>query len=276
METPGNIITRLVQARFIVGVQDDADPDAEPNWIPAQGDFTFKPDAKVVINRELKIVQLQTTLYGALDDEGWLCLIDSSGAIMQRGIPLWVTDNPAMSAIGWTWSGTVKLRDANGHSLTDYVPTFTFSLPSAEEPLDLVDVLEGTIIPPSQGTPVPLPGGSGPGPAGAPGKSAYELAVQNGFVGSLTAWLASLRGPAGAVSTVPGPQGNPGAPGKSAYQLAVDAGFTGTQAQWLESLKGQDGEDGQDGAPAPGPKITVGPTAPPTAAEGDVWLDTSA
>ena len=50
----------------------------------------------------------------------------------------------------------------------------------------------------------PAPGE--PGPAGADGKSAYEIAVGNGFSGSETEWLESLRGE-------PGPQGEPGAPG---------------------------------------------------------------
>lgn len=36
-----------------------------------------------------------------------------------------------------------------------------------------------------------------PGPAGTDGKSAYELAVEQGFVGTLNQWLASLVGPQG-------------------------------------------------------------------------------
>jgi hypothetical protein len=70
-------------------------------------------------------------------------------------------------------------------------------------------------------------GGSSPGIPGPAGKSAYELAVQNGFAGTLAEWLASLEG----------------GDGKSAYELAVLDGFTGTQAEWLASLKGGDGED---------------------------------
>lgn len=42
------------------------------------------------------------------------------------------------------------------------------------------------------------------GGAGANGKSAYEIAVMNGFVGTETQWLASLVGP-------PGPAGQNGA-----------------------------------------------------------------
>lgn len=58
------------------------------------------------------------------------------------------------------------------------------------------------------------------------GKSAYEVAVENGFSGTEAEWLASLTG----------------ADGKSAYQIAVENGFTGTEAEWIESLKGKDGK----------------------------------
>lgn len=88
---------------------------------------------------------------------------------------------------------------------------------------------------------------------GKDGKSAYELAIDEGFVGTLEEWLQSLVGPEGA-SGKDGQQGEDGVDGLSAYALAVEEGFVGTVEEWLESLKGQDGEagvsgtDGQDGA----------------------------
>ena len=45
---------------------------------------------------------------------------------------------------------------------------------------------------------------------GADGKSAFEIAVENGFVGTETEWLESLKGKDGTV----GPQGEQGPPGK--------------------------------------------------------------
>jgi hypothetical protein len=56
------------------------------------------------------------------------------------------------------------------------------------------------------------------GPAGADGKSAYDLAVESGFVGTLAQWLASLEGadgPAGAngAAGIQGPQGLQGPQG---------------------------------------------------------------
>ena len=50
------------------------------------------------------------------------------------------------------------------------------------------------------------------GPTGADGKSAYEVAQDNGFTGTETEWLASLKGETGAQ----GPQGEPGQAGEDA------------------------------------------------------------
>ena len=71
----------------------------------------------------------------------------------------------------------------------------------------------------------------------ADGKSAYELAVANGYTGTELEWLASLAGEAG----------KDGANGKSAYELAVENGYKGTEAQWLDSLIGAAGKDGANG-----------------------------
>lgn len=58
-------------------------------------------------------------------------------------------------------------------------------------------------------------GGGGSGGTGADGKSAYEIAVENGFVGDEAAWLASLVGPQGPAGAdgAQGPQGLQGPPG---------------------------------------------------------------
>lgn len=59
--------------------------------------------------------------------------------------------------------------------------------------------------------------------------SAYGLAVKTGYIGTLTEWLASLKGTKGEAGT-------------SAYQTAIDNGFVGTINQWLASLKGEAGK----------------------------------
>lgn len=69
------------------------------------------------------------------------------------------------------------------------------------------------------------------------GKSAYEIAVENGFVGTEAEWLESLKGKDGEYAGA----------GKSAYEIAVENGFVGTEQEWLASLKGKDGEKGEKG-----------------------------
>lgn len=54
---------------------------------------------------------------------------------------------------------------------------------------------------------------------------AYKIALEHGFVGSVTDWLESLRGDIG----------------KSAYDIAVECGFEGTEEEWLETIRGERG-----------------------------------
>ena len=91
------------------------------------------------------------------------------------------------------------------------------------------------------------------GADGIDGKSAYQIAVEKGFEGDETAWLASLKGEKGADGVI----GADGVDGKSAYQIAVEKGFEGDETAWLASLKGADGAQGIDGA-----KGEAGPQGP--------------
>ena len=85
---------------------------------------------------------------------------------------------------------------------------------------------------------------------GPPGPSAYQHALDNGFVGTEAEWLASLEGDSAYQTAVA--NGFPGTEaewlatlvGKSAYEIAVINGFPGTEAEWLASLEGTDGVDG--------------------------------
>ena len=102
------------------------------------------------------------------------------------------------------------------------------------------------------------------GTDGADGLSAYELAIQNGYAGSVSEWLASLKGKDGKDGIngrdgtngidgkdghdgVNGVDGRDGKNGLSAYEIAVNNGFSGSEADWLESLKGLNGFHGRDG-----------------------------
>ena len=108
---------------------------------------------------------------------------------------------------------------------------------------------------------------------GTDGKSAFEIAIEHGFVGTEAEWLESLKGVDGkdgvngkdgcdgrnGVDGLPGKDGKDGADGllgrdgidgingsdgKSAYIIAVEHGFSGTETEWLQSLKGADGKNG--------------------------------
>lgn len=69
-------------------------------------------------------------------------------------------------------------------------------------------------------------------PLGADGKSAYELAVQNGFSGSLNDYLAALKGDKGD----PGEKGADGAPGRDGLDFRADFTDNGDKAHTLNSL----------------------------------------
>ena len=75
-------------------------------------------------------------------------------------------------------------------------------------------------------------GGSGDGGSGADGKSAYEIWIEEGNVGTEQDFLDSLIGADGA----------DGVDGKSAYEIWIDEGNVGTEQDFLDSLVGADGE----------------------------------
>ena len=78
------------------------------------------------------------------------------------------------------------------------------------------------------------------GKDGIDGKSAYEIALEKGFQGTVEEWITSLKGQDG-IDGKDGTNGIDGINGKSAYQIWLDNGNTGTEEEFLISLKGQDG-----------------------------------
>ena len=90
------------------------------------------------------------------------------------------------------------------------------------------------------------------GEVGPVGKSAYQVALDEGFVGTESAWLLTLKGQQGNQGPQggQGDQGNTGSAGAdgedgadgsdgiSAYQVWLNLGNSGTQEQYIQSLKG--------------------------------------
>ena len=132
---------------------------------------------------------------------------------------------------------------------------------------------------------------------GKDGKSAYQIWLEQGNVGTEQDFINSLRGPAGEKGAVGerGPQGPPGTPGaigprgetgpqgvpgipgtpgaqgltgKSAYQEWIDAGNSGSVLEFLESLKGARGPKGDDGAAG-----AKGSDGTPGKSSYQEWLD---
>lgn len=92
-----------------------------------------------------------------------------------------------------------------------------------------------------------------PGERGQDGKSAYEIAVANGYTGDEEQWLASLKGRNGE-------RGRDGQNGFSAYELADGELLYGTVDKWLKSLKGATGDAGKSATVTIG-TVTTGETA---------------
>ena len=87
------------------------------------------------------------------------------------------------------------------------------------------------------------------GSRGAAGKSAYEVALQNGFTGTEADWLTSLKGQKGDAGE-PGATGAKGDPGEKG-----DAGTPGKDG--VNGKDGPTGVDGKDGADGYSPTATV-------------------
>ena len=139
---------------------------------------------------------------------------------------------------------------------------------------------------------------------GEAGKSAYDIAVEHGFVGTEEEWLESLRGPQGEKGEQgeqgpqgekgeQGEQGEAGAPGATPSITINEDGYWVINGEVTDvKAEGQDGEDGKDGASGPqGPSGTPGAdgdrgslwfngVGTPTSAvagdlqKGDMYLDT--
>ena len=86
------------------------------------------------------------------------------------------------------------------------------------------------------------------GANGKDGRSAYEIAIENGFVGTAAEWLESLKGKDG----IDGKNGLPGKDGKDGADGLP--GKDGTNGK--DGLPGKDGRDGRDGKDGVSPDLT--------------------
>ena len=100
---------------------------------------------------------------------------------------------------------------------------------------------------------------------GIPGKSAYQIAVDNGFVGTEKQWLQSLRGAQG----LPGTQGSAGPQGSQGPQGVATSGGGGGGGGGTAGAQGPQGPAGPAGSQGPqGLPGVAGPAGPAGSSTG--------
>lgn len=122
---------------------------------------------------------------------------------------------------------------------------------------------------------------AGKGDPGDPGKSAYELWLEQGNIGTEQEFLDYLKGIDGkdGKDGLPGKDGEAGPKGESAYQTWIAAGNTGTEEDFLNSIKGKSAyqiwlEAGNTGTEEDffnAIKGAVGPVGPAGDSAYEVW-----
>lgn len=138
---------------------------------------------------------------------------------------------------GWyVWNGTIWVSDKD--AIANQLEENILNINDKANTSDLASVAFSNDYEDLTNTPTTLDGTNG-----VDGQSAYEIAVNNGFIGTETEWLDSLVGTDGVI-------GSDGEDGQSAYEVAVSNGFSGTEQEWLDSLQGARGNVGNDGKTA--------------------------
>lgn len=143
MSLPANVNTGLVTGRFIVGVADGPDADAEPDAIPAQGTVTFTASVPYLPNptaTPAPVTILKAPIVGVLDGDGHLCVPDPADPLKAgaRGVRLVATDDPDLSVQGWTWAVTYNFATVNG--ARPQIASHAMALPSGAA-IDLTTVV---------------------------------------------------------------------------------------------------------------------------------------
>jgi hypothetical protein len=153
-----------------------------------------------VLHPETGDVLISTAIETTLDE-------DSTGLsvpIARSGTGQTSPDNFLYSATWYRPDGTQLVRGEPGPE------NKVFALPADSPSVQDYDLLGYTEASPAIQVPI------GVGPQGDPGPSAYEVALEEGFVGTPEEWLETLVGPEGD----PGPQGAPAPIGITDYVTA--------------------------------------------------------
>lgn len=207
---PTGITYGTVKGRFVEAILDGPDEDDNPDARPIVGTVTLTPEAKHIL--AATNVPPTTVMATALKIP-----LDSSGSFETKVV---ATDNTALNPTEWTYRVTfsfdrgITYAPFNIEVPAGQITDLTVTAPSPVSPGVVTVVREEDRVAAEaaalraedaarRAEEAANGGGGGPG---TPGKSAYEVAVDEGFVGDVVAWLASLVGPPGA-TTIEGIEG---------------------------------------------------------------------
>lgn len=156
-----------VVGNFVIAAADGSDADSYPDPMYAPASITFTPSIdRAATNTTFILPNVITATVSGEDG----VLRDSQGNV---GVWLVATENPAINPTSWTWKVTIQVQGRTAPI------TFPFKL----EPDTEINLAQVTPIPASGGTFITR---------GDKGDSAYEIAVQNGYVGSESDWVAAV------------------------------------------------------------------------------------
>lgn len=145
---------------------------------------------------------------------------------ISQGIPEAPIDNNQYARRNADWSIIDPARQLNPRGEFVLGNTYNTNDLVYHDGAEWIATIDGIVLPP------PSMGWDLFVDRGQPGLSAYELAVQEGFVGSLTEWLASLRGEMGQIGPQ-GLQGQTGATGAPGTSVTVRKAANETEANSL-------------------------------------------
>lgn len=258
---PAGVAFGCVTGRFALAVADtSADVDHLPDFTPATGTVSFKPaTGKIVTANPRRYVSPQTVAV-TLDSDGALSAGGAAGVWLVVGTYTVTFKLAGITVPAFDVTVTAEHTEANPLDLVTHTPipvepnvrfvvneqVYSDTLSARDQVLTVLAELEAE---------------------GVAGLSAYEVATANGYTGTESQWLASLRGPAGAPGT-PGAPGAPGQPGQNgADGAAGPAGADGAQgpagATGPKGDKGDKGDTGNAGATgAAGAAGATGPQGP--------------
>ncbi|WP_313812976.1 hypothetical protein [Glutamicibacter sp.] len=233
---PDELRTRLVNWWVAAAVTDGVDPDQKPDTVPVAGTAVLKMFVTYnnVHTSAGSATLVRVPINAIFDDEGHLATPypkghPQEGRPMYRGVVLHVTDDPNASVQDYTWSIETKFNKVGDVQVQ--IPTFSFLLPYAEEPLNLADVAP-TPATPGYGLPqseaAALRSAESSAESAASAEESKQAALEAKQVSN------SVRSDADA--------GN--FDGLSAYQVWLGLGHTGTEAEFMNWLKGPQGDPG--------------------------------